>query len=452
MIKRAYNKEILCDRLLTIVDNILDGVFSVDLDFKITFINKAAQEMTGFSDIDAYGKSCKDIFQTTVCDSNCPLKATMESGDPIINKPVCLVNKKGTRIPISVSTALLKDARGNVIGGVETFRDLGLARQLQREVESRFTFEDMVSRSREMRKLFELLPIIAESDSSVLIEGESGTGKELIARALHNLSARKSGPFVSVNCGALPDSLLESELFGYVAGAFTDARKDKKGRFALAEKGTLFLDEIGNVSPAMQIKLLRVLQEKEYEPLGGTRTVTSDVRIITATNTPLNNLVEDGTFRADLFYRINIISVTLPPLRERREDIPLLIDHFVDRFSRLRRKDIIGVSAATLEFLMKYDYPGNIRELENIIEHAFVICRQGVIKPEHLPKHLHVGTSIPAVEIASTIKEMEALFLISALKRNNWSRKETARQIGVNPSTLYRKIKKLGLNIPEEKS
>ncbi|MBN2225804.1 MAG: sigma 54-interacting transcriptional regulator [candidate division Zixibacteria bacterium] len=441
----------LCDRLLTIVDNISDGVFSIDLDYRITFINKAAQKITGFSYTEAYGKSCKDILQTNVCDSSCPLKATLTSGIPIINKPVCLVNKKGKRVPISISTALLKDAWGNVVGGVETFRDLDLARQIQKEFESRFTFEDMISRNKEMQHLFEMLPIIAESGSSVMIEGESGTGKELIARALHNLSSRKSHPFIAVNCGALPDNLLESELFGYVAGAFTDAKKDKKGRFALAEKGTLFLDEIGNISPAMQVKLLRVLHDKEYEPLGGTETMRSDVRIITASNAPLDAMVENETFRADLFYRINVIKIVLPPLRERREDIPLLIDHFVDQFNRLRRKDLAGASPATLDILIKYDFPGNIRELENIIEHAFVICPQGIIKPEHLPKHLHADNAIPAVEIASTMKEMETLFLIAALKRNNWSRKETARQIGIDPSTLYRKIKKLKLKIPEEK-
>ncbi len=451
MIKRADEKEILCDRLLTIVDNISDGVFAIDLNFKITFINKAAQKITGFSYTEAYGKSCKDILQTNVCISSCPLKATLTSGVPVINKPVCLLNKKGKRIPISISTALLKDTRGNIIGGVETFRDLDLARQIQKDFESRFTFEDMVSRNKDMQHLFEMLPIIADSDSSVMIEGESGTGKGLIARALHNHSTRKPGPFIAVNCGALPDNLLESELFGYVAGAFTDARKNKKGRFALAEKGTLFLDEISNISLAMQGKLLRVLHDKEYEPLGGTETIRSDVRIISASNAPLDALVKNKTFRADLFYRINIIKIVLPPLRERREDIPLLIDHSVDQFNRLRRKDLAGVSPAVLEILMKYDFPGNIRELENIIEHAFVVCPQGIIKPEHLPQHLHAGIAIPAVEIATTMKEMEALFLIAALKRNNWSRKETARQIGVDPSTLYRKIKKLELKIPKAK-
>jgi len=438
----------LCEKLLTIVDSIADGVITVDLDMKITFINKAAQRITGFKANDAYGKSCKDVFHTNACDTNCPLKRTFATGSPVINKPVCITNRNGRRIPISISTALLKDERGRIIGGVETFRDLDLARRLHKEFQENSTFEGIISHNKQMLELFKILPTIAESGSSVLIEGESGTGKELIAKGLHNLSAKKSGPFISINCGALPDNLLESELFGYVAGAFTDARKDKKGRFALAEGGTLFLDEISNISQAMQVKLLRVLQEKEYEPLGSTNTIKSDVRIITASNIPLDSMISEGKFRADFFYRINVVRIGLPSLCERREDIPLLIDHFVEQFNRLRRKDIPGVSADTLEILMKYDYPGNIRELENIIEHAFVICTQGIIKPEHLPKHLQSQASIPAVEIATTINEMESLFLIAALKRNNWSRKDTAKQIGVNPSTLYRKIKKLGLKIP----
>jgi len=442
----------LCEKLLTIVGSITDGVITVDLDWHITFINKAAQRITGFKVQEALGQPCREVFRTNACDANCPLKKTFATGNPVINQPVCITNRNGQRIPISISTALLKDERGRVIGGVETFRDLDLARRLHEEFESKFTHEGMLSRNKVMLELFEILPTIAESGSPVLIEGESGTGKELIAKGLHNLSARKSGPFISLNCGALPDNLLESELFGYVAGAFTDARKDKKGRFALAEKGTLFLDEIGNISQAMQVRLLRVLQEKEFEPLGSTKSIASDVRIITASNSPLDELVSREIFRTDLFYRINVVKINLPPLRERREDIPLLIDHFVEQFNRLRNRDIPGVSPPVLEILMNYDYPGNIRELENIIEHAFVLCTKGIIKPEHLPVHLQEKRPIPAIEIATTMNEMESLFLIAALKRNNWSRKETAKQIGINPSTLYRKIKKLGLKIPDDKS
>jgi len=437
----------LCEKLLTIVDSIADGVLTVDMDWQVTFINKAAQRITGFGINEALGKSCKDIFRTNACDDNCPLKKTFATGDPIINQPVCITNRSGKRIPISISTALLKDDAGGIIGGVETFRDLDLARKIQKEFEGKFTHEGMISRNKHMLELFEILPTIAESGSPVLIEGKSGTGKELVAKALHNLSPRKAYPFISINCGALPDNLLESELFGYKAGAFTDAKKDKKGRFALAEKGSLFLDEIGNISQAMQVKLLRVLQEKEFEPLGSTKVIQSNVRIIAASNSALDELVSEGTFRADLFYRINVIKIVLPPLSERKEDIPLLIDHFVSQFNHLQQKDIPGVSQPTMEILMNHNYPGNIRELENIIEHAFILCSEGIIRPEHLPENLRTRNTVPVVEIAKSMKDMESIFIIAALKKNNWSRKDTARELNIAPSTLYRKIKRLGINL-----
>jgi len=443
-------KEDLCRKLLTIVDSISDGVFAVDMDWKITFLNRAAERITGYTADEAIGRACREVFRTDICDGNCALKRTMATEKPVLNQPVCITDKKGKHVPVSISTALLKDRQGRIIGGVETFRDLDLVRQVQKEFEAKYTYENMISRSQSMSDIFGLLPTIAQSGSTVLIEGESGTGKELIARAIHTLSSRKRKPFISINCGALPDTLLESELFGYVAGAFTDAKKDKKGRFALAEKGTLLLDEIGDVSPAMQVKLLRVLQEWTYEPLGGTRSVAADVRIVAATNKSLDQLVADESFRSDLFYRINVIKVSLPPLRERREDIPLLADHFVQRLNRLRQTNITGIASRALKLLMEYDYPGNIRELENIIEHACVLSPGGVIKPEDLPEVLQAKGAIPVVEIAGSMREMESLFIMAALKRNNWSRKDTATDLGINPSTLYRKIKRLGLEVPPE--
>jgi len=411
-------------------------------------MNRAAERITGFSQQDALGKHCWEIFHTNLCEDSCPLKRAMGGTASVVNRPVCITNRQGKRVPASISATLLKDAQGVVVGGVETLRDLDLIRQLHREYESQYVFEDMISRSKKMRELFDILPAIAESESTVLIEGESGTGKELVARAIHKLSPRKNGPFVALNCGALPDNLLESELFGFVAGAFTDAKKDKKGRFAIAESGTLLLDEIGDVSQAMQVKLLRVLQEKLYEPLGATTSMSTDVRIIAATNRELKSLVDAGGFRSDLYYRVNVMRVRLPSLKERKEDIPLLIDHFIDRFNRLRQKNVPGFSPPALGLLLNHDFPGNVRELENVIEHASVLCGGGIIRPEHLPEYLRGERPIPAVEIAGTYAEMEALFLIGALKRNNWSRKDTAAEIGINPSTLYRKIKKLGLTLP----
>jgi PAS domain S-box-containing protein len=437
-----------CDELLTIVDSITDGVFAVDKNLKLIFLNKAAERITGYSSKEAIGRPCRDILHSNICENSCVLRETMTTGRAVVNRPVCLTNKQGRRIPISISTALLKDERGRVVGGVETFRDLDLVERLRKEFEAKHSFENIVGLSEPMRRLFESLPTIARSESSVLVEGETGAGKELIARALHTLSPRKGGPFVGINCGALPDTLLESELFGYVAGAFTDARKEKKGRFELARQGTIFLDEIGDVSSAMQVKLLRVLQERTFEPLGATTSLHADVRVIAATNKKLDSLVEVGVFRKDLYYRINVIKVVIPPLRERREDIPLLAEHFIGRFNRLRQKDISGLTPPALKLLMNHEFPGNVRELENIIEHAFVLSPGGVIKPEHLPDYLQGSNIVPTVEIAGTMKEMEALFILGSLKRNNWRRDKTAEELGIDTSTLYRKIKKLGLKVP----
>jgi len=445
----SLENDLLCEKLLTIIDSISDGVFTVDLNYKIAFLNQAAERITGFRKNEVMGKSCSEILRTNICDESCALRKTISSKRPVINRLVCMTNKKGQRIPISISTALLKDNRGKIIGGVETFRDLNAAEKLRKEFEAKYSFESILSQDHKMLELFQILPTIAQSESSILIEGESGTGKELVARALHNLSPRKDGPFISINCGALPDTLFESELFGYKAGAFTDAKKDKKGRFAIADKGTLLLDEIGDVSPAMQVKLLRVLQDNTYEPLGSTQSCTADVRIIAATNKQLGELVSQGEFRQDLYYRINVVKMTVPPLRERKGDIPLLADHFIDQFNQLRNKDISGIAQRAMGQLMKHDFPGNIRELENIIEHAFILSPGGVIKPEHLPDYLQEQRPIPAIEIAGTMNEMESLFIIGALKRNSWSRKETAKELGINTSTLYRKIRKLGLKIPE---
>jgi len=436
------------DKLITIINSISDGVFTLDKDFNITFMNKTAEEIIGISLSEALGKRCKDVFKVNICEDQCALLQTIKTGKPIVNKSVCLINNEDQRVPISISTALLKNNKGEVIGGVETFRDLRLVETLRKELEESYSFEDMIGRSREMREMFKLLPIVAESDSTILIEGESGTGKELVARAIHSLSSRKKGPMITVNSSAIPDTIMESELFGYKAGAFTDAKKDKKGKFALADGGTLFLDEVGEISPVIQVKMLRVLQERTYEPLGGTESENANVRILAATNKKLDALVDEGKFRKDLFYRINVVRLHLPPLRERREDISLLVDHFIGKFNSLRNKNIAGITPIALNRLLKHDFPGNVRELENIIEYAFVMSPGGVIKPEHLPDYLQEKQAIPAVEIAQSFHEMESLFIIAALKRNNWSRKDAARELGINPSTLFRKIKKLKLNLP----
>ena len=430
-----------------LLDSVPDGVFTVDTEWRVTFFNRTAEQITGIRRQEALGKRCCEVFRASICENACALKQTLVAHRPVTNKVVYIVNAKGERIPISISAAPLKDARGRVIGGVETFRDLRLVNELREQAEQQESFSNIIGRGAAMRHLFELLPPVAESDSTVLIEGPSGTGKELFARALHQLSRRRAKRIVAINCGALPDTLLESELFGYKAGAFTDARKDKPGRFALAEGGTILLDEIGDISPAMQTRLLRVLQERVYEPLGGVEPVRCDVRIIAATNRSLAALVKEGKFREDLFYRVHVVRLELPPLRERREDLPLLIDHFVAQFNRLKGRDIAGLSDAALARLMEHDFPGNVRELENIIEHAFVLCRGGLIEVAHLPPHLRIGAGgiLPALSAGMTLAAMEKVLLRDALRRHQENRAAAARELGIDASTLFRKIKALGL-------
>jgi transcriptional regulator with PAS, ATPase and Fis domain len=373
----------------------------------------------------------------------------MKNGKPIVNRSVTILDESGSQKPISISTALLKDSDDKIIGGVETFRDLSKIEKLRKEIRHRYEFADIISHNHRMQNLFNVLPDIADSPSTVLIEGESGTGKELFAHAVHQLSSRKKRPFVAVNCGALPDALLESELFGYKAGAFTDAKHDKIGRFAAAEGGTLFLDEIGDISPAMQVRLLRFLQERVYEPLGAVESVRSDVRIVAATHRNLAKLVKDGTFREDLYYRINIVKLEIPPLRDRLEDIPLLTEHFIDRFNTIQGKEITGINEEALVCLMSHNYPGNVRELENIIERAFILCRSGEIEQKHLPGDIcRLAAADGSTGNMDNFKQMEASFIMNALRSNNWNRLKTAQALNIHKTTLFRKIKALGLNPP----
>ena len=428
-----------------ILDSITDGVFTVDREWRITSFNRAAERITGIPAGEAVGRRCCEVFRASICESDCALRQTFETGKPVVNQSIYIVSQEGRQVPVSISTALLKDHEGHIIGGVETFRDLSVVEELRKELSGNWGFADMVGKSRAMRRLFDVLPEIALSESIALIEGESGTGKELIARAIHNLSARCAGPMVSVNCAALPDTLLASELFGHVAGAFTDARNDKPGRFARAEGGTLFLDEIGDVSPAMQVQLLRVLQEKEYEPVGAPAPVKADVRVIAATNKDLRAQVEEGRFREDLYYRIHVVALRLPALRERREDIPLLAAHFIERFNRLRGRDVTGVADEVMEFFMRHPFRGNVRELENLIEHAFILCKAGPIEMRHLPAEVRPEALAPPASGVATLSDMERDRILAALARHGDNRAAAARELGIHKTTLWRKLKKLGL-------
>jgi PAS domain S-box-containing protein len=431
-----------------ILDSINDGVFTVDAQWRVRTFNRAAERITGVPREVAIGQPCCEVFRASICETNCALRQTFRSGQPIANKAIYIINAHGQRVPISISTALLRDSDGTVMGGVETFRDLSAEEELKKRLHDKYTFADIIGRSRAMRELFDVLPSIAQSHSTVLIEGASGTGKEMFARALHHLSPRNDRRFVAINCGALPDALLESELFGYKAGAFTDARRDKPGRFTIAEGGTILLDEIGDISPAMQSKLLRVLQERVYEPLGSVESRPCDVRIIAATNRHLDELVRDGTFREDLFYRINVVRLKLPALHDRREDIPLLLEHFVAKYNRLQGKNIAGLDDTAMAVLMEHDYPGNVRELENIIEHAFVLCQGGLIERRHLPAAARGDSATLAVTEARGLRDVEAAYLGDLLRRHRGNRTAVARALGVHPTTLYRKIKALGVRLP----
>lgn len=440
-----------------ILDSIADGVFTVDRNWKITSFNLAAEIITGWEREDAIGSFCSDVFHSSICGKSCAVAEALYTGRPVTSRSITIEDADGKRKPISISASPLTDIVGNVIGGVETFRDLTVEESLRKQLMQRFTFDEIISKSQAMQRYFQILPDIALSDSTVLILGESGTGKGIMAEAVVNASSRRDKPFVSVNCGAIPDTLLESELFGYRSGAFTDARKDREGRFGAADGGTIFLDEIGDIPHSLQVKLLRVLEEHIYEPLGCNDSIKVDIRVIAATNRELKTLVEQGLFRDDLYYRLNVVNITLPPLRERKEDIPLLIEHFVDKFRAEKHKDINGISDSVLTQLMQHSFPGNIRELENIIEYAFILCPGGLIQENHLPDTFQITESSDQFQIDTgsgtlSLEQIEKQAILSSLKRNRWKKMMTCRELGISKDTLRRKIERYDLetlpNVP----
>jgi PAS domain S-box-containing protein len=431
-----------------LLDSLADGVFSVDLDWRITSFNRAAEEITGIPREEAVGQICCEVFKASICEQACALRETLKTNQPIIDRKIFIFTIQGKKLPVSISTAILRDEHGKIIGGVETFRDLSQVETLRKELQKRYSFADIISRSPQMTGLFELIPQVADSDVTVLITGESGTGKELVARALHDLSSRKKEPFIAVNCGALPDTLLESELFGYKKGAFTDARTDKPGRFALAGKGTVFLDEVGELSTNLQVKLLRVIEEKRFEPLGGIQPEPVLARLVAATNQNLDTMVKNGTFREDLYYRINVINLELPPLRERMEDIPLLVDHFIQRFNHLQHASIRDMSSDAMAALMQYDFPGNIRELLNFIERAFVLCREGSIGLEHLPAQFRAAQDKFDDSKGKSLADLEKAAIRRALVNHAGNQVKAAAELGIHRTTLYRKMQHYGINLP----
>ena len=431
-----------------ILESIGEGVFAVDLNKKITYLNPAAETITGFEARKAIGQYCFDIFRASICEAECPMDAVFASGDRQLTPRAFIISKSGYQKPISIVTSLLRDYDGKIIGGLEIFRDLSDLEKLRRELARSFTLEDIVGKHSKIREILSFLPDIAESESPVLIEGPTGSGKELIARAVHSLSPCKNGPFIAVNCAALPDTLLESELFGYAKGAFTGAVQKKSGRFLSAHNGTLFLDEIANTSPMFQGKLLRVLEDGEFMPLGETKPVKANFRMVSATNLKLKELVREDKFREDLYYRINVAKISLPSLKERKADIPFLIDHFIHKFNILKGRIVEGVTSDVLSFLMDYSFPGNIRELENVIEYAYIPCKGRIIRIEHLPKDLIdelSGQNINLSKVYTTFEHEEAEKIRVLLDQQGCSRQEAAKALRISRTTLWRKMKKYGL-------
>ena len=433
----------------TILNSLAEGVITVDKEFKITFINEAASSMTGFQKDEVIGKICKNVFKSEYCSENCPIARILKFGKSIFDYDSQIECKNSIPIPIRLNAALLKDEADNPAGGVITFRDLSILKKIEVLLKEESNFHGMISNSKTMKEIFTLIEQIAESDAPVLITGETGTGKELVANAIQTLSKRKNNKYVKVNCSVIPHNLLASELFGHAKGAFTDAQKEREGRFELADKGTIFLDEIGEMPLPMQPQILRVAQDGTFERLGESVTKKVDVRIITATNIDMEKTISEGKFREDLFYRLNVIHIILPPLKKRLDDIPLLANHFLRKYTLIYKKNIPHIDDDCIEYLMRWHWPGNIRELENAIEYAVIrnkpdkslcICAFPAKIRENIfcnqKNHVMPDSQVP----------FENTSLLELLNQHKWNKTKVAQILGVDRTTLWRKLKSLGIS------
>jgi PAS domain S-box-containing protein len=455
--KVSFEKENL---MMAILDTINDGVVTIDFNMRITSFNRAAERITGFSTKEAIGKPCMDIFCHGVnidrakCIADCTMKMAVAEGKPITRKKK-IVNKNGEVLTISSTATILRDLNGYPIGGMSTFVDITAFEKLKEECQGRqYILGNIIGKSAKMIEIYELIDSISESRTNVLILGETGTGKGLIANAIHFSSIHRTGPFIHVNCASLPENLLESELFGHVRGAFTGAINDHQGRLELAQGGTLFLDEIGELSPAMQAKLLKVVEEKQFERVGGSKTIKADVRIISASNKDLEKAIKLGTFREDLYYRLNVIPIYIPPLRDRMEDLPFLVEHFIEKFNVKMKKEIKGLSSEGINIFLKYFWPGNVRELENILEYAFIHCKEDYIELLDLPPSFRapyqtidnvITKDLPLVNHQNPLKSIDSEALLKTLEKNHWNKIETAKCLNVSRTTLWRMMRKYGL-------
>ncbi len=433
-----------------ILDNLDIGVFTVNRGGLITFFNMAAEKITGYNRRQLLGKSCATIFTGSHARDLRLLQDAIEDGKQRSIRKGVILDRGGGRIPIRAKCMALRNEKGAVVGGIATFQDLTLIQQLTKAVSDRYTFMDMVGKDPAMQKIFDMVSVVARSDATVLIEGSTGTGKDLLAKVIHSASPRADKVMVKTNCAAIPETLLESELFGYAKGAFTGADRDKPGRFQEADGGTIFLDEIGDLPLPLQAKLLRVLEDKEFYPLGSRHTQKVDVRIISATNRGLEKLVSERLFREDLYYRLNVLRIELPPLRERRPDIPLLIHHIMRQLCVAKEIRSPNISSDAMKLLLNAEYPGNVRELENILEHALIIGQATDIEPRHLPDYLckaavtrthPSGDGFPNGHIESP----EARFIMDTLTRCNGNRNHTAKVLGMDRTTLWRKMKRMNI-------
>jgi PAS domain S-box-containing protein len=437
-------------RLKIILDNLDVGIFTVNRGGLINFFNRAAETISGYDRHQVLGQSCAMIFSGEHARDICLLKESINTGKACNNCQGNMTDRDGVTIPIRANYMALKNEKNIIIGGLATFHDMTLAHQLNRAISNRYTFHDMIGKDPAIRKIFEMVAVVAPSDATVLVEGATGTGKDLLAKVIHSASARATGSFVKVNCAAIPENLIESEIFGYVKGAFTGAHRDKPGRFADAEGGTIFLDEIGDLPLSLQAKLLRVLEDREFYPLGSRRTQKVNVRIISATNRQLKTLVDQGLFREDLYYRLNVMRISLPLLKDRRGDLPLLIRHIARNLCAARAVTPPAISKTAMQILLNYDYPGNVRELENILEHALIICREAVIHPDHLPDYVRqtkpVGEASPVQVVPTDSPTPEHRRILEALEKTGGHRRKAARELGMERTTLWRKMKKYGID------
>ncbi len=431
-----------------VFESLPEGIFTIDRQWRITSFNQAAERMTGFTRKEVMGKLCRDVFRSNLCEEgHCPMKQALDTQEAHMDQDVVIVDKGGARLQLLVNVSVLRTSEGTVIGAVESFRCLTDEPRLPRLTGAGGPCSDIIGQSPSMRRLIAMIPDVAASDTTVFLTGESGTGKEVIARAIHALSPRAKGPFVAVNCSAITETLMESEFFGHEKGSFTGADKARAGRFELAAGGTLFLDEIAELKPELQAKLLRVLQEKVFERVGGSRSIPMDARIISATNRDISRVIASRLFREDLYYRLRTVPIHLPPLREKPEDIPLLARHFLRRFNQKYQKDVRAVDTKVMELLQQYPWPGNVRELERVIEYAYVFIRGPVILVRHLPSVDEFVRQEPEPAAAPSRGETEeSQAILQILKKTGGRKKEAADLLGMSRTTLWRKMKDLGID------